>query len=167
MDFDYYEMLEVDKHVDGTVLKKSYRRLAMKYHPDKNQGDIKAEDKFKQINEAYQVLSDEKKRSIYDRYGKAGLNSGGMGGGFGSSMGGDDIMDIFKSVFGNNSFGGNFENQNENEQYSLDNQTNIKINFHEAIFGCKKEINNKYLSPCSSCDGTGSKGRRICNCNYI
>ena len=166
MDFDYYEILEVDRNADGSVLKKSYRRLAMKYHPDKNQGDTKAEEKFKQINEAYQVLSDEKKRSIYDRYGKAGLTSGGMGGGFGTGMGNDDIMDIFKSVFGGSSFGGGFgfEREEELDQYSLDNQTSIKIDFNEAIFGCEKEIHNKYLSPCSSCDGTGSSDKKLATC---
>jgi len=97
-ELDYYEVLEVNRECSGAELKKSYRKLAMKYHPDRNPEDKEAEEKFKQINEAYQVLSDDEKRSLYDRYGKAGLEGQGMGGGFGStSM--DDIMDIFNSMF--------------------------------------------------------------------
>jgi len=106
-EFDYYEILEVSRDCNGTELKKSYRKLAMKYHPDRNPDDKGAEEKFKQINEAYQALSDDEKRAIYDRYGKEGLNRQG-GGGFGGGM--DDMMDIFNSMFGGGGggFGGGF-----------------------------------------------------------
>ncbi|MBD3808698.1 MAG: DnaJ domain-containing protein, partial [Epsilonproteobacteria bacterium] len=103
-DIDYYEILQVSKNCDGNELKKSFRKLAMQYHPDRNPDNKEAEDKFKLINEAYQVLSDDEKRSIYDRYGKAGLEGRGMSGGFGNGNM-DDIMDIFNSVFGGG-FGG-------------------------------------------------------------
>ena len=106
----YYEVLEVSKDCSGAELKKSYRKLAMKYHPDRNPEDKEAEEQFKVVNEAYQILSDEQKRGIYDRYGKAGLEGQGMGGGFGGAGGMDDIMDIFNSMFGGSGggFGGGF-----------------------------------------------------------
>ena len=97
MEFDYYEILEISRNASGDEIKKAFRRLALKYHPDRNSGDKEAELKFKQINEAYQVLSDEQKRSIYDRYGKEGLEGRfGSGGGFSADF---DLSDIFDSFF--------------------------------------------------------------------
>ena len=101
-ELDYYEILEVSRNADSETIKKSFRKLALKYHPDRNQGDKEAEQKFKEINEAYQCLSDKNKREIYDRYGKDGLNNAGFSSGFGEGFSGfEDVMgDIFDSFFG-------------------------------------------------------------------
>lgn len=169
MDIDYYEILMVSRDADGHQIKKSYRKLALKYHPDKNQGNKEAEDKFKLINEAYRVLSDQEKRSIYDRYGKAGLEGHGQsGGGFGG-MNSEDIMDIFKSAFGGSGFGGfgggfSFEDESTND-YPLDAQTTVTITFKEAIHGCKKNIKYQYIKPCDDCDGTGSSDKTTSTCH--
>ncbi len=169
-ELDYYEVLEVSKDCSGAQLKKSYRKLAMKYHPDRNPDDKEAEEKFKLINEAYQVLSDDEKRSIYDRYGKAGLEGqGGMGGGFGaSSM--DDIMDIFNSMFGGSSFGGRgFGRQSRrdpSQKYALDFEVELQLAFHEAIFGCEKKIDITYKTSCNDCKGTGAKDGKMQTCDY-
>jgi molecular chaperone DnaJ len=158
----YYELLEVDKNASQDEIKKAYRKLAMKYHPDKNQGDREAEEKFKAINEAYQVLSDENKRAIYDRYGKKGLE-GQMGagtGGFGFDFG--DFESIFDSFFGGGSRSGS--RRSKQDKYNLDTAISVTIEFREAIFGCKQEVAYKYKKPCSECDGSGSKDgkRTIC-----
>ena len=101
VEIDYYELLEIERSADKTVIKKAYRKLAMQYHPDKNPGNSEAEEKFKAINEAYQVLSDDEKRAVYDKYGKAGLEGHGQrNSGFG---GFDDLGSIFEEMFG---FGG-------------------------------------------------------------
>ncbi len=168
-DLDYYEVLEVSKDCSGAELKKSYRKLAMKYHPDRNPDDTEAEEKFKTVNEAYQVLSDEEKRSIYDRYGKAGLEGqGGMGGGFGGANM-DDIMDIFNSMFGGagGGFGGFGQTRKDpGQKYPLDFEIELKLEFHEAIFGCKKEIDMTYKTACEDCDGTGAKDAKLETCDY-
>src|SRR6187431_2372044 len=104
---DYYEILEVTREANGDVIKKSYRRLAVKFHPDKNPGDHTAEDKFKELGEAYEALSDPDKRAAYDRYGHAAF-SGGGGGGRSAGGGFHDPMDLFSQVFGG-AFGGGFE----------------------------------------------------------
>ena len=167
IELDYYEVLQVSKDCSGTELKKSYRKLAMKYHPDRNPDNKEAEENFKIVNEAYQVLSDEEKRSIYDRYGKAGLEGqGGMGGGFGgSSM--DDIMDIFNSMFGGG--GGGFGRQSRrdpSQKYALDFEIEIDLKFHEAVFGCEKKIDITYKTPCNNCKGTGAKEGKLSTCDY-
>ncbi len=163
-EIDYYEILQVNKNCDGAELKKSYRKLAMKYHPDRNPDNKEAEEKFKLVNEAYQVLSDEDKRSIYDRYGKAGLEGRGMGG-FGGSANMDDIMDIFNSMFGGGfgGFGGSSRSQNSSK-YPLDFEVKYTLEFHEAVFGCEKEIEISYKSACESCDGTGAKDGKLTTC---
>ncbi len=166
----YYEVLEVSKDCSSAQLKKSYRKLAMKYHPDRNPDDKEAEEKFKRINEAYQVLSDEEKRSIYDRYGKAGLEGqGGMGGGFGGSNM-DDIMDIFNSMFGGGGFGGGgFGRQSRrdpSQKYALDFEIELQLEFHEAIFGCEKKIDIRYKTSCNTCKGTGAKDAKLETCDY-
>ncbi|QKF92633.1 molecular chaperone DnaJ [Campylobacter sp. CCUG 57310] len=154
MEIDYYEILEISKTSDQETIKKAFRKLALRYHPDRNQGNKEAEDKFKLINEAYQVLSDEEKKSIYDRYGKSGLQ-GGMGGfsGFGADF---DLGDIFSSFFGGD-FGGTIRKKRSLDKYPLDFEISIGIEFNEAIFGIEKELEYKVKKPCASCKGTGSK----------
>ncbi|MBD3791962.1 MAG: molecular chaperone DnaJ [Campylobacterales bacterium] len=169
-ELDYYEVLEVNRECSGAELKKSYRKLAMKYHPDRNPEDKEAEEKFKQINEAYQVLSDDEKRSLYDRYGKAGLEGQGMGGGFGStSM--DDIMDIFNSMFGGSGGFGGFggfgqARRDPGQKYALDFEIELPLKFNEAVFGCEKEIDITYKVPCEECEGTGAKDGKLETCDY-
>ncbi len=163
-ELDYYEALEVNRDCSGAELKKAYRRLAMKYHPDRNPNNREAEERFKIINEAYQVLSDKNKRAIYDRYGKAGLEgqSGGYHSGFGSrSM--DDIMDIFNSMFGGSS---GFGRRRDNQKYNLDFEIELPLKFNEAIFGVDKKIKIKYKAPCSDCNSTGAKYGKLDICDY-
>ncbi len=166
----YYEVLEVSKECSGAELKKSYRKLAMKYHPDRNPDDKEAEDQFKVVNEAYQVLSDDKKRGIYDRYGKAGLEGqGGMGGGFGGGNM-DDIMDMFNSMFGGSGggFGGGFgrTRRDPSQKYALDFEIELPLAFHEAVFGCEKKIDITFKTPCDDCKGTGAKDAKLETCDY-
>ncbi len=165
----YYEVLEVNKDCSSAELKKAYRKLAMKYHPDRNPDDKEAEDKFKIVNEAYQVLSDEEKRSIYDRYGKAGLEGqGGFGGGgFGGATNMDDIMDIFNSMFGGAGGGFGHQSRRDNSQkYTLDFEIELNLEFHEAVFGCEKKIDIRYKTPCNECKGTGAKDGKLETCDY-
>lgn len=169
-ELDYYEVLEVNKDASGTELKKAYRKLAMKYHPDRNPDDKEAEDKFKVVNEAYQVLSDDEKRAIYDRYGKAGLEGqGGSRGGFGGSNM-DDIMDMFNSMFGGSGggFGRGFgqTRRDPSQKYALDFEIELPLAFHEAVFGCEKKIDIRYKTPCSDCKGTGAKNAKLETCDY-
>ncbi len=160
LEIDYYELLEVEKTADKTVIKKAYRKLAMQYHPDKNPGDNEAEEKFKAINEAYQVLSDDEKRALYDRYGKAGLEGhGGARGGFG---GFDDLGSIFEEMFG---FSRNHsKKERKTYNYNLDTAVDVTLEFNEAVFGCKKEVNYKYKTACKPCSGTGAKDGKLENC---
>ncbi len=168
-EFDYYEILEVSKDCNGTELKKSYRKLAMKYHPDRNPDDKEAEDKFKQINEAYQALSNEEKRAIYDRYGKEGLNRQGGGR---PSGGMDDMMDIFNSMFGGGGGGGGFgggfgqTRRDPSQKYALDFEIELPLKFHEAVFGCEKQVDITYKLPCNDCKGTGAKNGKMDICDY-
>jgi molecular chaperone DnaJ len=166
-EMSYYEVLKVSKDCSGAELKKAYRKLALKYHPDRNPDDKEAEDKFKIVNEAYQVLSDEEKRSIYDRYGKAGLEGQGAGrGGFGGSNM-DDIMEMFNSMFGGG--GGGFGRQSRrdpSQKYALDFEIELQLEFHEAVFGCEKKIDIRYKTPCNDCKGTGAKGGKLETCDY-
>jgi len=166
-DMCYYEILEVSRDCSGAEMKKSYRKLAMKYHPDRNPNDKEAEDKFKEVNEAYQVLSNEEKRSIYDRYGKAGLEGQQPRGGAGGM---DDIMDIFNSMFGGSGggFGGGFgrTQRDPSQKYALDFEIEFQLEFHEAIFGCEKKIDITYKTPCSDCKGTGAKDAKLKTCKY-
>ncbi|WP_309498878.1 molecular chaperone DnaJ [Sulfurovum sp.] len=165
IELDYYEVLEVSKDSSGAELKKAYRKLAMKYHPDRNPDDKEAEDNFKVVNEAYQILSDEEKRAVYDRYGKAGLEGQGMGrrGFGGGNM--DDVMDIFNSMFGG-SGGFGQTRKDPKQKYALDFEIELKLEFHEAVFGCKKEIDMTYKTSCEDCDGTGAKDAKLESCDY-
>ncbi len=164
-EIDYYELLEVSKSSDKSTIKKAYRQMAMKYHPDKNPGDNEAEERFKAINEAYQVLSDEQKRAIYDRHGKAGLEGHGQRGG-GFSGGFDDLSSVFEEMFGS-AFGGGSRGRKQKKtyNYNLDVTIEVKLEFNEAVFGCKKEINYKYKTACKSCNGTGAKDGKLATCN--
>jgi len=170
-EMDYYEVLEVSRDCSGAELKKAYRKLALKYHPDRNPDDTEAEEKFKIVNEAYQVLSDDEKRAIYDRYGKDGLQGQGMGGGFGSANM-DDIMDIFNSMFGGGGgfcgFGSGFgrTRRDPSQKYALDFEMELPLAFNEAVFGCEKKIDITYKTPCSDCSGTGAKDGKMETCDY-
>ncbi len=127
-EFDYYEILEISRNADGNEVKKAYRKMALKYHPDRNPNDKEAEEKFKKINEAYQILSDKEKRQIYDTYGKKGLESSGFG--FSDMEG--SIFDIFNSVFG----GGFNTRPQRQDKYPRDLGVELQLSFNEAIFGC-------------------------------
>ena len=167
-EIDYYEVLEVSRDADENMIKKAYRKLALKYHPDRNQGDKEAEEKFKLVNEAYQVLSDPQKRAVYDRYGVQGLENQGFSHFTDMSM--DDIMNdlgsIFESVFGSG-FGGGFgrtRGRGSQQKYPLDIETEIVLDFNEAVFGCEKTINYRFKTVCEACAGTGDKNKRPRTC---
>lgn len=155
---DYYEVLGVSKTASADEIKKAYRSLAKKYHPDMNPGDKEAEAKFKEINEAYDVLSDTEKRSKYDQFGHAAFDpaaGGGEGfGGFGG-FGGDgfDFGDIFSSFFG----GGGSRSQRSAAIDGEDIVTRLTISFDEAVFGCEKEITYPRVEACEDCGGTGAE----------
>jgi len=158
---DYYEVLGVDKSADEQTLKKAYRKLAMKYHPDRNPGDKEAEEKFKEINEAYEVLSDSTKRQTYDQFGHAGMNGqGGFGGqGFGGQgFGGfEDIFgDMFGDIFGGG-FGGGGRPRRRGPERGADMRQSIQITFEEAAFGKKTSIKVNRSEECSECYGSGAK----------
>ncbi len=168
VEIDYYTLLEVAKNSDKNTIKKAYRKMAMKYHPDKNQNNKEAEEKFKAVNEAYQVLIDDEKRAIYDRYGKAGLEGHGQSG-KGFSGGFDDLSSIFEEMFGGSGFSGfgtNSKKQRKNYNYNLDIVIELLVEFNEAIFGAKKEIKYSYKNACKSCKGTGAKNGKLNTCPH-
>ena len=156
---DYYEVLGVSKGASDDELKKAYRKLAKKYHPDMNPGDKDAEAKFKEVNEAYEVLSDKEKRAKYDQFGHAGVDpnfgAGGFGGGF--DMGDIDLGDIFGSFFGGGfgGFGGQQQPRANAPQRGESLRANLTITFEEAAFGCEKEIELNRTEPCDDCHGSG------------
>jgi molecular chaperone DnaJ len=159
---DYYEILEIHRDASGAEIKKAYRKLAVRYHPDKNPGDKEAEETFKLINEAYEILSHDEKRQIYDRYGKEGLER--QGGGFhANSM--DDIMDIFNSMFGGGFGGGGGRRRDPSAKYALDFEIELRLDFNEAVFGSKKDIPITYKVPCESCNGTGAEKGKMTTCS--
>jgi molecular chaperone DnaJ len=162
-ELSYYEILEVSKTADKSTIKKAYRTMAKIYHPDKNPGDKEAEHKFKLCNEAYQCLSDDKQRGIYDRYGKEGLQGSG---GRRSSGGFDDLSSMFEDMF--SGFGGGSSRRRQNpadrEKYPLDMNVNMYISFHEAVFGCEKEVEFQYKTACEPCKGTGAKDAKLATC---
>ncbi|KMJ47047.1 molecular chaperone DnaJ [Xenorhabdus khoisanae] len=151
---DYYEVLGVSKTADEKEIKKAYKRLAMKYHPDRNQGDKDAESKFKEIKEAYEILTDSQKRAAYDQYGHAAFEHGGMGGGAGGFGGGADFSDIFGDVFGD-IFGGGRRQQRPSRGSDL--RYNMELTLEEAVRGVTKEIRIPTLETCDSCHGSGAK----------
>ncbi len=163
-ELSYYEILEVTKSADKSTIKKAYRSMAKKYHPDKNPGDAEAEHNFKLCNEAYQVLSDEKQRSIYDRYGKEGLQGGGGGRGGFSGGGFDDLSSVFEEMFGGFGGGRSQQRRGPEEKYPLDLGLSMNISFKEAVFGCEKELDFKFKDACKTCNGTGAKDGKVKTC---
>ena len=155
---DYYELLEVSREASGEEIKKSYRRLAMKYHPDRNPGDQEAELHFKEINEAYEVLKDEQKRAAYDRYGHQAF-AGGQGGGFGGfdfNFGTGGFSDVFSDIFSEFMGGGRSSRQSYAER-GADIRYNLDITLEEAFNGLEKEIKIPSSSVCEKCHGHGTK----------
>ena len=156
---DYYEVLGVGKSANEDEIKKAYRSLAKKYHPDMNPGDKDAEVKFKEVNEAYAVLSDSEKRSKYDRFGHDAFDPTSGAGGFGgfSGFGGADFDfgDIFSSFFGGGSTGG--RSRANAPQEGDDIAARVTVSFEEAAFGCKKEVNFARIENCPDCHGTGAE----------
>ncbi|MEK7675989.1 MAG: molecular chaperone DnaJ [Verrucomicrobiota bacterium] len=169
---DYYEVLGVDRNVGEEEIKKAYRKLALKYHPDKNPGDKTAEEKFKELGEAYEALSDPQKRAAYDQYGHAAFDprargySAARGGGF------HDPFDIFREVFGGGGSGSIFDDffgasrpDPTGPQRGSDLRYDMEIQFEEAVLGCDKEISLTKLEACEACRGTGAEsgsGLRVC-----
>lgn len=153
---DYYEVLGVDKNADDAAIKKAYRVLAKKYHPDMNPGDKEAEAKFKEASEAYAVLSDADKRRQYDQFGHAAFD-GGAGGAGGFDFGGMDMGDIFGDIFGDFFGGGRSRSQSNGPMKGQNIRTSVRITFEEACFGVDKEIDVTLKEECATCHGTGAK----------
>src|SRR5471030_2056256 len=170
---DYYEILEVTREETADGIKKSYRRLAVKYHPDKNPGDRHAEEKFKELGEAYEALSDAQKRAAYDQFGHAAFDPRQRargGSGFGGGGGFHDPFDIFREVFGG-SGGGIFENlfgggqDPSGSQRGDDFRYDLEISLEEAALGCEREISVTKLDKCETCDGSGAEaGSKLKTC---
>ena len=159
---DYYEVLGVDRGADEATLKKAYRKLAKKYHPDINPDDKEAEAKFKEASEAYDVLSDPEKRKMYDQFGHAAFENGGGGaggyGGFNGFSGFGDMGDIFGDVFGDIFGGGRSRGYSANAPGKGSNvHTRVYITFEESVTGCSKEIMLNFKDTCSVCHGSGAK----------
>lgn len=173
---DYYKTLGVEKNASEAEIKSAFRKLAKEYHPDKNKGDKSAEEKFKEIGEAYSVLSDETKRKNYDQYGTADFNgAGGFGGSQGFDAGDIDLDSILRDFFGGgfsgSSRGGGFSSRNGGSSASRatrgsDIRVEIEMSFEDAVYGTKKEINLNLEDTCSSCSGKGGHGEEKCStCN--
>ena len=167
---DYYEVLGVKKDASADEIKKAYRKLAMKYHPDQNAGDAEAEAKFKEVGEAYKILSDDDKRSRYDQYGFAGVDpnygAGGNGpygaGGFGGGFGGfGDFGDIFSEFFGGGGSRGSTQNAPRRGENVM---TRLELTFEEAAFGCEKEVAAQRIENCAVCSGSGSSDGVVETC---
>ena len=171
---DYYEVLSVSRNATEEEIKRSYRKLAVKFHPDKNPGDATAEERFKELGEAYDVLMDENKRAAYDRYGHAAFAQGTAGGGRG---GFHDPFDIFREVFGGAGgggmgggifetfFGGGVQMDRDGRQRGSDLRYDMQITLEEAAFGVEKEIEVRKLDTCTKCEGKGAEtGSRTINC---
>ncbi len=162
----YYEVLQVSRTVDADEIKRSYRKLAVKHHPDKNPGDSSAEERFREIAEAYEVLGDAEKRAAYDRYGHAAFQGGASNGG------GHDPFDLFREMFGasgggsgifDHFFGGGSSAQ---DGRGSDLRYDLRITLEEAFSGCEKEIELRKLSSCPACDGSGAaKGAKVSTCS--
>ena len=156
---DYYEVLGIGKDADEAAIKKAYRVLAKKYHPDMNPGDAEAEKKFKEASEAYAVLSDPEKRQKYDQFGHAAFDGGAGGaGGFGGfDFSGADFSDIFGDIFGDLFGGGRRGGRSNGPMRGANVRKSIRITFEEAVFGCEKELDLILKDPCETCNGTGAK----------
>ena len=167
---DYYEVLGVEKGASAEDIKKAYRKNAMKYHPDRNPGNAEAEEKFKELSEAYEVLSNDDKRSRYDQFGFAGVDpnyGAGQGGGYGAGFGGfggfgdfGDLGDIFGSFFG-----GGGRSQTRNGPRRGENVgARLELTFEEAAFGCEKEVTIQRIENCTGCNGSGSADGVVQTC---
>lgn len=153
---DYYEVLGVGKNADDAEIKKAYRALAKKYHPDVNPGNAEAEAKFKEASEAYAILSDPDKRRQYDQFGHAAFE-GGAGGAGGFDFTGADFSDIFGDIFGDFFGGGRSRSASNGPMKGANLRTSVRITFEEAVFGCEKEIELTVKENCKTCNGTGAK----------
>lgn len=155
-DRDYYEILGIDKNADADTIKSAYRKLAKKYHPDLNPGNAEAEKSFKEVNEAYSVLSDPDKKAKYDQFGKAAFDPSAGGGSYSGGFGDfGDLGDIFGSIFGG-AFGGG-SSRRTGPQRGEDVQVRLTLSFEEAVFGCKKTVNYSRLHKCPACAGSGAE----------
>ena len=161
---DYYDVLGVERGADEKAIKRAYKKLAMQYHPDRTKGDKAKEEKFKEIQEAYEILGDKEKRAAYDQYGHAAFEQGGMGGGgFGGGFSGADFGDIFGDMFGDIFGGGGRGRQRVVRGEDL--RYDIQITLEEAVKGTTKDIQINTLAHCDSCDGTGAeKGSKVETC---
>ena len=161
---DYYDVLGVERGADEKAIKRAYKKLAMQYHPDRTKGDKAKEEKFKEIQEAYEILGDKEKRAAYDQYGHAAFEQGGMGGGgFGGGFSGADFGDIFGDMFGDIFGGGGRGRQRVVRGEDL--RYDIQITLEEAVKGTTKDIQINTLAHCDSCDGSGAeKGSKIETC---
>ena len=168
---DYYEVLGVEKNASDAEIKKAYRKLAMKYHPDQNPGDKSAEEKFKEVNEAYEVLSDADKKARYDQYGFAGVdpnfnpNAGAGFGGFGGFSGFGDLGDIFGDFFGGGASSSSARRTGPSKGQNV--VAEIEISFEDAAFGCEQQITYSRIESCPTCHGSGCKdGAQPETCTY-
>ena len=152
---DYYEVLGVDRNADDAAIKKAYRVLAKKYHPDMHPGDKEAEQKFKEASEAYAVLSDAEKRRQYDQFGHAAFEGGGAGAG-GFDFSGMDFGDIFGDLFGD-FFGGGSRRSSNGPMKGANVRASVRISFEEAVFGCEKELELNLKDDCPTCHGSGAR----------
>ncbi len=173
---DYYEILSVSRDASGDEIKKAYRKLAVQFHPDKNPGNPEAEEKFKELGAAYDILMDENKRAAYDRYGHAAFSQGGGGGQAGGGF--HDPFDLFREVFSGASggggsggifdqfFGGGAGGAADGRQRGSDLRYDLQITLEEAASGCEKEIEIRKLDHCDDCNGSGAqKGSRAVTCH--
>ncbi len=169
---DYYEVLGIDKNATDAEIKSAFRKLAKKYHPDLNKDDPNATEKFKEIQEAYEVLGDASKRSQYDQFGHAGVsgagNAGfnGFGGGFSGFDGADfDFGDIFDNIFGGgfSSFGGGRSSTQNRKTKGSDLLMHVKLSFEEAVYGCEKDFDIDVVEECDSCHGKGGFDEETCD----
>ncbi len=154
---DFYETLGVQKNANEAEIKKAYRRLAMKYHPDRNSGEANAEEKFKEAKEAYEILSSGEKRQAYDQFGHAGVDQSMGGGGQGGGNFHDIFGDVFGDIFGGGGGGGRGRSQQSHVQRGADLRYVLELNLEEAVLGCEKKINYTANVNCKSCHGSGAK----------
>ena len=155
---DCYEVLGVERGADDATIKKAYRQLAKKYHPDMNPGDAEAERKFKEASEAYAILSDPDKRRQYDQFGHSAFEGGAGAGGFGGfDFSGGDFSDIFGDIFGDFFGGGRSSRSNNGPMKGANLRTSVRISFTEAVFGVEKELDLNLKDTCKTCNGSGAK----------
>jgi len=174
MSQDFYDLLGVNKQSTDSEIKRAYRKMANKYHPDKNQGDAKAEAKFKEVSKAYETLSDPQKRRMYDQFGEQGANMGGGPGGFGQGFGGFDFSggggaeafaDIFESFFGGGGRRASSKQSGPRKTPGEDLEMQMQLDFDEAIFGAKKKIKIRRVVLCDGCTGSGAQpGSKVVSC---